>query len=149
MKTIGLIGGNIFKEFFPVIATTDLSYEAAEATSFMDTIVGIFPSNFVDPMVNANMLQIIVMAILLGFGKRRGAHILDLGLIQHQGELALDRDPLAALNEAVPSVDGDIHAVAVAVVIAEQADLHGFVEVSLYILYVFVLHTRFLLLSVG
>lgn len=66
--TIGLIGGNIFKEFFPVIATTDLSYEAAEATSFMDTIVGIFPSNFVDPMVNANMLQIIVMAILLGFG---------------------------------------------------------------------------------
>lgn len=66
--TIGLIGGNIFKEFFPVIATTDLSYEAAEATSFMDTIVGIFPSNFVEPMVNANMLQIIVMAILLGFG---------------------------------------------------------------------------------
>lgn len=66
--TIGLIGGNIFKKFFPVIATTDLSYEAAEATSFMDTIVGIFPSNFVEPMVNANMLQIIVMAILLGFG---------------------------------------------------------------------------------
>lgn len=66
--TIGLIGGNIFKEFFPVIATTDLSYEAAEATSFMDTIVGIFPSNFIEPMVNANMLQIIVMAILLGFG---------------------------------------------------------------------------------
>lgn len=66
--TIGLIGGNIFKNFFPVIATTDLSYEAAEATSFMDTIVGIFPSNFVEPMVNANMLQIIVMAILLGFG---------------------------------------------------------------------------------
>ena len=66
--TIGLIGGNLFKKCFPVIATTDLSYEAAEATSFMDTIVGIFPSNFVDPMVNANMLQIIVMAILLGFG---------------------------------------------------------------------------------
>ena len=66
--TIGLIGGNIFQKFFPVIATTYLSYEAAEATSFMDTIVGIFPSNFVEPMVNANMLQIIVMAILLGFG---------------------------------------------------------------------------------
>ena len=65
--TIGLIGGNIFKKFFPVIATTDLSYEAAEATSFMDTIVGIFPSNFIEPMVNANMLQIIVMAILLPF----------------------------------------------------------------------------------
>lgn len=65
--TIGLTGGNLFKTLFPVIATTDLSYEAAEATSFMDTLVNIFPSNFVSPMVNANMLQIIVMAILLGF----------------------------------------------------------------------------------
>ncbi len=66
--TIGLIGGNVFKNFFPVVATTDLTYEASASASFMDTIVGIFPSNFVDPMVNANMLQIIVMAILLGFG---------------------------------------------------------------------------------
>ena len=33
----------------------------------MDTIVGIFPSNFVAPLLNANMLQIIVMAILIGF----------------------------------------------------------------------------------
>lgn len=65
--TIGLTGGNLFKSLFPVIATTDLSYEATEATSFMDTLVNIFPSNFVSPMVNANMLQIIVMAILLGF----------------------------------------------------------------------------------
>ncbi len=65
--TIGLIGGNLFKSLFPVIATTDLTYEATEATSFMDTLVNIFPSNFVSPMVEANMLQIIVMAILLGF----------------------------------------------------------------------------------
>lgn len=64
---IGLAGGNLFKGMFPVIATTDLTYEAAEATSFMDTIVNIFPSNFLSPIVNANMLQIIVMAILLGF----------------------------------------------------------------------------------
>ncbi len=65
--TIGLIGGNLFKSLFPVIATTDLTYETTEATSFMDTLVNIFPSNFVSPMVEANMLQIIVMAILLGF----------------------------------------------------------------------------------
>ena len=39
--TIGLIGGNLFKGLFPVIATTDLSYEAKEATSFMDTLVNI------------------------------------------------------------------------------------------------------------
>ncbi len=64
---IGLIGGNLFKSMFPVIATTDLAYEAAESTTLMDTIVNIFPSNFVSPMVNANMLQIIVMALLIGF----------------------------------------------------------------------------------
>ena len=65
--TIGLIGGNLFKGLFPVIATTDLAYEAKEATSFMDTLVNIFPSNFFKPLVDANMLQVIVMAVLLGF----------------------------------------------------------------------------------
>lgn len=64
---IGLIGGNLFKGMFPVIATTDLAYEAAESTTLMGTIVNIFPSNFISPMVNANMLQIIVMALLIGF----------------------------------------------------------------------------------
>lgn len=65
--TIGLVGGNLFKGLFPAIATTDLSYEASAATSFMDTLVNIFPSNFFKPLVEGNMLQVIVMAILLGF----------------------------------------------------------------------------------
>ena len=65
--TFGLIGGNFFKRFFPVIATSNLSYETTEKISVMDTIVNIFPSNFVSPMVEANMLQVIVMAVLLGF----------------------------------------------------------------------------------
>ena len=65
--TIGLLGGNLFKGLFPVIATTDLSYEASASTSFMDTLVNIFPSNFFKPMVEANMLQVIVVAVLLGF----------------------------------------------------------------------------------
>lgn len=65
--TFGLISGNLFKKLFPVIATTDLSYEIGEKTSLMDTIVNIFPSNFISPMVEANMLQVIVMAILIGF----------------------------------------------------------------------------------
>ena len=65
--TIGLIGGNLFKGLFPVVATTNLTYEAAEATSFMDTLVNIFPSNFIQPMSEANMLQVIVMALLIGF----------------------------------------------------------------------------------
>ena len=65
--TIGLIGGNLFKKMFPVIATTDLSYQVGEKTSLMDTIVNIFPSNFISPMAEANMLQVIVMALLIGF----------------------------------------------------------------------------------
>ena len=65
--TIGLLGANLFKGLFPVIATTDLSYEASASASFMDTLVNIFPSNFFKPMVEANMLQVIVLAVLLGF----------------------------------------------------------------------------------
>jgi len=64
---IGLVGGSLFKGAFPALATSDLSYEAAEGTSFMDTIVNIFPSNFIAPLSNATMLQVIVMAILVGF----------------------------------------------------------------------------------
>lgn len=64
---IGLVGGNLFKGFFPVLSTSDLAYEAAEATPFMDVLVNIFPSNFIAPMANANMLQVIVMALLIGF----------------------------------------------------------------------------------
>ena len=32
--TIGLIGGNLFKKMFPVIATTDLSYQVGEKNIF-------------------------------------------------------------------------------------------------------------------
>lgn len=64
---IGLGVASLAKGLFPMIATTDLSYSANASTSFMDTIVGIFPSNFVAPLLNANMLQIIVMAIVVGF----------------------------------------------------------------------------------
>ena len=65
---IGLVMGSIFKGWFPVLSTTDLVYEAKEATPFMQVLVDIFPSNFLAPLVNANMLQIIVIAILVGFG---------------------------------------------------------------------------------
>ena len=33
----------------------------------MDTLVGIFPSNFIKPFVDANMLQIIVASLIIGF----------------------------------------------------------------------------------
>ena len=65
---IGLIVGSIMKGAFPALSTSDLVYEAKEATPFMDTLVNIFPSNFLLPLVEANMLQIIVISILVGFG---------------------------------------------------------------------------------
>ena len=52
---IGLVVANIFKGAFPALATSDLAYEAPAVTKPMDVLV------------NANMLQIIVMAILIGF----------------------------------------------------------------------------------
>lgn len=64
---IGLIGASLFKGFFPKIATTDLTYQAKAATSFMDTIVGIFPSNCIAPLYSASMLQVIVIALFVGF----------------------------------------------------------------------------------
>ena len=66
--SIGLLISNLFKGSFKVLETSGLEYEAAEPVSFMDTIVNIFPSNFFQPMVDANMLQVIVIALLVGFG---------------------------------------------------------------------------------
>ena len=64
---IGLCLANLFKGFFPVLQTTDLVYESSGPVNFMDTLVGIFPSNFFAPFVNANMLQIIVASLIIGF----------------------------------------------------------------------------------
>ena len=65
--TIGLILANALKHIFPVLQTTDLAYKASKSANFMDTLVGIFPSNFFAPFVNANMLQIIVASLFIGF----------------------------------------------------------------------------------
>ena len=65
---IGLVIANLCKGFFHQLATSGLEYEAAEAPSFIETIVNIFPNNALEPMVNANMLQVIVIALFFGFG---------------------------------------------------------------------------------
>ena len=64
---IGLSFANLFRGAFPVLETTNLEYAAKEPVSFMDTLVGIFPSNFVKPFADANMLQIIVASLFIGF----------------------------------------------------------------------------------
>ena len=65
---IGLFGANCFKGLFQTLETSDLSYSVSTQTNFMDTLVGIFPSNIISPMLEANMLQVIVIALFFGFG---------------------------------------------------------------------------------
>ncbi len=79
--TIGLFVANLFKGSFPVLTTSSLTYEAPEASSGMDVLVNIFPNNFLLPISEANMLQVIVMAILIGFAVillgEKGARAID------------------------------------------------------------------------
>ena len=68
---IGLVVVNCFKGFFPVLdssVTSGLKYEATEAPKIMDVIVNIFPNNLLKPMVDTNMLPVIVIAIFFGAG---------------------------------------------------------------------------------
>ena len=53
---------------FSTLETSNLTYTPPEGQSIMDTIVAIFPSNAVQPLADATMLQVIVIALLLGFG---------------------------------------------------------------------------------
>ena len=68
---IGLLVVNLFKGFFPALPSADLTgleYEAKEAPTVMSVIVNIFPDSFFKPMVEANMLPLIVTSVLLGAG---------------------------------------------------------------------------------
>ena len=68
---IGLVLVNLFKGHFTPLPAADLGaleYEAKEAPSVMQVIVNIFPDNFFKPMVNADMLPVIVISIFLGAG---------------------------------------------------------------------------------
>ena len=66
---IGLVLANIFKGSFPQLSTEGLgTWDKATSADFMTTLVDIFPSNIVAPFANASMLQIIVIALLIGAG---------------------------------------------------------------------------------
>ena len=68
---IGLVLVNLFKGSFTPLPSADLGaleYEAKEAPSVMQVIVNIFPDNLLKPMVSADMLPVIVVAIFFGAG---------------------------------------------------------------------------------
>ena len=73
--TFGLLFANLLKGLFPVLSTSELTYTpSATSVNFMDTLVGMFPSNFLAPFVEGNMLQIIVSALIIGFALVLSGH---------------------------------------------------------------------------
>ena len=78
---IGLLVSSIFKGFFPVLSTVNLSFTPPQAPSAIETIVNMFPSNFIVPISSANMIQVIVTAILISFA---------IILIGEKAETAID-----------------------------------------------------------
>lgn len=65
---IGLVFANIFNGagLFPVLDTAEATYEAKEFGGFMATLVSIFPTNMWKSFTDANMLQVIVIALFFG-----------------------------------------------------------------------------------
>ena len=66
---ISLIVANIFKGagLFPTLTLEEGAvWEGATSSNFMDTLIGIFPSNMWTAFSTANMLQVIVIALFLG-----------------------------------------------------------------------------------
>ena len=68
--TLGLVCANILQVGKGYILDTSAvtEYTGAEMPSLMDTFVNIFPSNIINPMLNATMLQVIAIALFFGFG---------------------------------------------------------------------------------
>ena len=67
--TLGLVAANLLQVGAGyTLGSESLTYEAAEPVKLMDTLVNIFPSNAFQPLADATMLQVIVIALFLGFG---------------------------------------------------------------------------------
>ena len=64
---VGLLFANLFKGSFKLLQTSGLSFDPGKATSIMETLVQLFPKNVLGPLVEANMLQTIVISLFIGF----------------------------------------------------------------------------------
>lgn len=67
---IGLLLANVLNVGggYVLPSAADITYEAAEAPPFIQTLVNIIPSNPLKSIVNGDMLQIIVFALIFGVG---------------------------------------------------------------------------------
>ncbi len=79
---IGLVIASLFQGSFPVLKMSGgQAFHSTAKSNMMDTIVNIFPSNLWKSLTSANMLQVIVIALLFG------AAILSVG---EKGKMAAD-----------------------------------------------------------
>ncbi|MDR5659126.1 dicarboxylate/amino acid:cation symporter [Serpentinicella sp. ANB-PHB4] len=66
--TIGLILGNLFSPGSGIAMPINETAEAVSAPPLLETLINIIPSNPLQAIVNANMLQIIAFALFIGVG---------------------------------------------------------------------------------
>ena len=64
---IGTIVAYAFKNKFVVLDVSEATYEAAATKNFIKVIADMFPTNIIAPLLNASMLQVIVIALFIGF----------------------------------------------------------------------------------
>ncbi len=64
---IGLVAARLFSPEFPVLAKQVMETKY-EPRTFMQELVAVFPSNWLQPLIDADMLPTIVIALLTGFG---------------------------------------------------------------------------------
>lgn len=109
---IGLVLSNIFKPGLGIAVGSEV-YEAKEFPGIADQIVGIFPSNILESLLNANMLQIIFAAIVIGIAIVKAApkgerlhevieDIYDVMSLITKGVMALT--PIGILGLMIPTV---------------------------------------------
>lgn len=100
--TLGLLLSTLLKNVFPIIEIPrdGNSIEAPHIT-LMDQIVNIFPKNMFEPLATSNMMQVIVIALFIGFA------------IVKVGEKAKPvSDVIVSLNEIVTKILSFIMALA-------------------------------------
>lgn len=92
--TLGLLLSTLLKNVFPIIEIPrDGNSIEAPRITLMDQIVNIFPKNMFEPLATSNMMQVIVIALFIGFA------------IVKVGEKAKPvSDVIVSLNEIVTKI---------------------------------------------
>lgn len=91
---LGLLVATLLKDYFPTI---DLNVESTHTDivtlSLMDQLVGFFPKNILEPILNSSMMQVIVIALFIGIA------------IVHVGEKAeAAKQVILSFNEIVTKI---------------------------------------------